>query len=306
MPSFRSRMLVFMLRYRQILRGKKNREKTDWNTYEAVLRFREDVEKGAGVFGKLPPGIEIISADVEGMTAEWITPRQSKTDKTILYFHGGGYVSGTCRAHRAVVAKFVQASATRALLFEYRLAPEHPFPAALEDAVRAYRWLLAQDIAPADIVFVGDSAGGGLLLATLLALRDQGIALPAAAAALSPVTDYTCSGESYRTNAKVCLAPEGTGPAFARHYAGENDPAIPYISPLFGELQGLPPLLLFVGSHETLLDDSLRFAEKAQLAGVEVTLRVGEGLFHCYPACSPLFPEARRAMDEIAGFIQKK
>ncbi|MFZ5643718.1 MAG: alpha/beta hydrolase [Bacillota bacterium] len=300
MPSLQARLICFLLRSRQRLR----RETIDWNTYEAVLRFRREVENGAGFFGKLPGGIEVSPVTIGGFTAEWILPSTVK-DRVMLYFHGGGYVSGTCRAHRPIVSKFVNGSGVGALLFEYRLAPEHRFPAALEDSVAAYRWLLAEGVSPSKIVFVGDSAGGGLCLATLLALRDQGMPLPAAAAAYSPVTDYKCTGESYRTNAKLCLAPEGTAQAFAKHYAGESDPGLPYISPLYGDLHGLPPILIHVGGHETLRDDSIRFAEKAKAAGVDVTLRVGEGLFHCYPACSPLFPEARQAMDEICTFINK-
>ncbi len=221
----------------------------------------------------------------------------------ILYFHGGGYVSGTIKAHQAVVAKFVKGSGIGALLFEYRLAPEHPFPAALEDAITTYRWLLDQGVRPSHIVFVGDSAGGGLVLATLLALRDQDIPRPAAAVAYSPVTDQKCTGESYRTNVKKCLAPVGMGLACGKHYAGDNDLSLPYISPLYGDLQGLPPLLIYVGGDETLRDDSVRFAEKAHAAGVEVRLNIGEGLFHCYPAVAPLFPEAQQAMDDICAFI---
>jgi acetyl esterase/lipase len=153
------------------------------------------------------------------------------------------------------------------------------------------------------MVFVGDSAGGGLCLASLLALKDQGEPLPAAAVAYSPVTDFLCTGKSYQTNLKKCLAPAGSAQAFGRHYAGGHDPGLPYISPLYGELEGLPPLLLYAGEYETLLDDAVRFAEKAQKAGVDITLRVGEGMFHCYPACAPLFPEATDAMEDICSFI---
>ncbi|MDD3023938.1 MAG: alpha/beta hydrolase fold domain-containing protein, partial [Syntrophomonadaceae bacterium] len=212
----------------------------------------------------------------------------------------------TCQSHRVIVAKFVKNSGISALLFEYHLAPEHRFPAALNDSLAAYSYLLAQGINPAQIVFVGDSAGGGLLLATLLALRDKGIVLPSGAVAYSPVTDFTCTGESYKTNAKVCLAPQGLAYACAKHYAGDMDLEFPYISPLFGQLHGLVPLLIYVGGDETLLDDSIRFAEKAQAAGVDVTLKIGKGLFHCYPAMAPLFPEASRAMEEISNFIRKK
>ncbi|MDA8212998.1 MAG: alpha/beta hydrolase [Clostridia bacterium] len=305
MTSLRARIFKFLLQNRHLLRFRLKRETIDWNNYESILRFRQNVEAGAGKFGKLPIGIEVLPVTINDIPAEWILPSQATKDKIILYFHGGGYVSGTCRAHRSIVAKFVKGSEVGALLFEYRLAPEHPYPAALEDSVTAYRWLSAQGISPSNIVFVGDSAGGGLCLATLLALRDQGIPLPAAAVAYSPVTDFKCTGESYRTKAKVCLAPEGTAPAFAKHYAGDNDPGLPYISPLYGDLHGLPPLLIYVGEDETLLDDSTRFAEKAKDAGVDITLKVGEGMFHCYPAMAPLFPEATQAMEEICTFIKK-
>jgi len=218
--------------------------------------------------------------------------------------HGGGYVSGSCSDHRIHVAKFVKGSGVGALLFEYSLAPEHPYPAAVDDSVEAYRWLLAQGISASQIVFAGDSAGGGLCLAVLLALRDRGFPLPAAAVALSPWTDLACTGESYRTNAKTCLSPEGTWTAFSKHYVGDHDPCLPWISPLYGDLHGLPPMLLYVGEDEILRDDSIRFTEKAKGAGVDVTLRVGQGMFHCFPVCASLFPEATLAMDEICAFIK--
>lgn len=282
------------------------KELVDWSQYESILNFRKQVEEGAGRFGKLPEEIRIEPVDINGLYAEWIIPAQKIEDKVILYFHGGGYVSGTCKSHRAITAKFVLGCQVPALLFEYRLAPEHPYPAAVEDALAAYNWLLSRGFVPSNIVFLGDSAGGGLCLATLLALRDQNSPLPAAAAAYSPVTDFTCSGRSYQTKAKVCLSPEGMAPAIAKHYAGNQDPALPYISPLYGDLHGLPPLLLFAGEDETLCDDAVRFAAKAQAAEVDVTLRIGEGMFHCYPAMAPLFPEATQAMKEICNFIRVK
>jgi epsilon-lactone hydrolase len=214
-------------------------------------------------------------------------------------------VVGSCPAHRSIVAKFVKGSDLGALLFGYRLAPEHPFPAALDDAVAAYRWLLAQEVSPSQIVFVGDSAGGGLALATLIALRDQNLPLPAAAVALSPWTDLKCSGESYRTKLKVDPATwPGSWEVFSKYYAKDQDPGLPWISPLYGDLTGLPPILIYVGTDEILLSDSTRFAEKAQAHGVDVTLKVGEGMFHCFPVCAPLFREATQAMAEIAIFIK--
>lgn len=304
MPSLRGRLFKFLLQNRHIFRLQLKKEIIDWYQYEAICKFRQEVEAGAGKFGKLPPGVEVSPVKIDELYAEWIVPGKAAKDKIILYFHGGGYVSGTCNSHRAITAKFVQGSQIGALLFEYRLAPEHPYPAAVEDALAVYRWLLDQGIAPADIIFVGDSAGGGLCLAVLLALRDQGTSLPAAAVAYSPVTDFTCTGNSYRTKAKVCLSPEGMAPALARHYAGAEELDLPYISPLYGDLQGLPPLLIYAGEDETLCDDAIRFAAKAKAAAVDVTLKIGKGMFHCYPAMAPLFPEAAQAMNEICAFIK--
>jgi len=148
------------------------------------------------------------------------------------------------------------------------------------------------------------SAGGGLCLAALLAARDRGIPLPAAAVALSPWTDLKCTGESYRSNAGKCLSPDGTWTAFSRHYAGDHDPGLPWISPLYGDLHGLPPLLIYVGGNEILYDDAVRFAEKAKAAGVDVGLKVGEGLFHCYPICAPFSRKRRRQWTRFAGLLK--
>ena len=240
-----------------------------------------------------------------GLSAEWIMPSHSTRDKVIFYTHGGGYVSGSCTDHRGFVAKLAKWSGISALLFEYRLVPEHPYPAAVEDTLTAYRWLLSQGFSSSQIVIVGESAGGGLCLAAILALRDQGLPLPAAAVAMSPMTDLKLTGESYRTKARECVSPPGMAEVCSKYYAGENDPGLPGISPLYGGLHGFPPLLIYVGEYETLLDDSTRFAEKAQAAGVDVTLRVGEKMFHCYPLLAPLFPEATLGMDEICKFIHK-
>ncbi len=304
MLSFRARLVKFLLMNRHLLKFQIRKELVDWNKYESVLNFRDQVETGAGKFGKLPEDIRISPVNIDTLYAEWIMPADKGNKKVILYFHGGGYISGTCKSHQAITSKFVKATGIGALLFQYRLAPEEPYPAALNDAISAYRWLLAQGFEPSDIVFVGDSAGGGLCLASLLAIRDQGLPLPAAAVAYSPVTDLKCTGETYRTKAKICLSPEGMAQAIARHYSGDEDPAHPYISPLYGDLADLPPLLIFAGEDETLCDDAVRFAEKAEKAGVDVTLRIGEGMFHCYPAMAPLFPEATKALQEISTFVR--
>ncbi len=306
MLSFRGRMIKFMLKHRDLLQFKVKKEKVDWNQYSAVVAFRRQVEDGANKVGKLPEDITVEPVNIDNLYAEWIIPAGGTKQNVILYFHGGGYISGTCSAHRSIVSKFVKGSSLPALLFEYRLAPEEPYPAALEDALAAYKWLLEENTDSQNIVFIGDSAGGGLCLAALLALRDRGVPLPAAAVAYSPVTDFKCTGKSHKTKAKACLSPEGMTEAIAKHYAGEEDPALPYISPLYGDLNDLPPLLLFAGEDETLCDDAVRFAEKARLAGTSVTLRIGEGLFHCYPAMAPLFPEASAAMEEICSFANEQ
>jgi monoterpene epsilon-lactone hydrolase len=304
MPSLRSRLFLFVLRHRHLLRFRlKRRAIINWDT--PIAELRREVGKTSKMFGKLLKGIEISPVTIDNFYAEWISLSQNKKDKVLLYFHGGGYVMGSVPTHRTHVAKFVKGSSVSALLFGYRLAPEHPFPAAIDDSVTAYRWLLAQGIAPSHIVFIGDSAGGGLALAALLALKDKSIPLPAAVVALSPWTDLKCIGESYRT-AKDPLSPGESWTVFSKYYVGDGDPSNPWISPLYGDLHGLPPMLIYVGEHEVLLDDSIRFAEKAKDASVNVTLKVGKGMFHCYPVCAPLFPEATQAMEEICVFIRNQ
>jgi monoterpene epsilon-lactone hydrolase len=293
------------LRNMHLLRFRLKRESWDWNT--SVDDFRRRCEQTNGRLAKLPEGIQITPVQIdglaEGLSAEWLRPSQAPADKAIFYTHGGGYISGSCNDHRSMVAKLAQSCGIQTLLFDYRLAPEHTYPAALDDALTAYTWLLRQGFSPEQIVIVGESAGGGLALACLLALRDQGQPMPAGAVVLSPETDLKLTGESHRTKARVCLSPPGMAAVCSKYYTGDNDPGNPYISPLYGDLHGLPPLLMYVGEYETLLDDSTRFAEKATAAGVQVSLTVGEGMVHCYPLLAPLFPEATQAMHEISTFI---
>jgi len=301
MPSLKSKLINSILRHRHLLRFQFRADRFDFNS--SIPAFRQQCENATRKV-KLPAGIEVSAVSIDGLKAEWILPAHKSKDKVIFYTHGGGYVSGSCSDHRAIVAKLVKATDITALLFEYRLAPEHPYPAALDDAVAAYNWLLAQGISSENIMIVGESAGGGLALAALLAMRDQGFPLPVAAVAISPWTDLTCSGDSYRSKAKVCLSPDGSWTVFGKYYVGDNDPSWPWISPLYGDLHDLPPLLIYVGDDEILRDDSIRFAEKARAAGIEVALRVGKGMVHCYPLMAPLFPEATEAMDEICAFIK--
>ncbi len=306
MLSWRSRLVIFLLKNRHIFQFRLKPKKTDWTKKESILHFREECEQGAKRFGRIPNGIKIEPIIIDTITAEWIVPSGTNRDreKVIMFIHGGGYVSGSCSDHRIHVSKFVKGTNIGALLFDYRLAPEHQYPAALEDTLTTYRWLLDQGLLPSNIVFAGDSAGGGLCLAALLAIRDHGLPLPRAAVALSPWTDLKCTANSYETNAPKCLSPYGTWTAFSKHYSGDYDPGLPWISPLYGDLHDLPPILIYVGGDEILLDDSVNFVEKAKDAGVDITLKIGDGMFHCYPVCAPLFPEATKAMEEICTYIK--
>jgi acetyl esterase/lipase len=237
--------------------------------------------------------------------AEWLLPKVATGDATILYIHGGAWYMCSPRTHRGMVSHIAQASGVRALSIDYRLAPENPFPAALEDCVSAYEWLLSQGVRADQIVVAGDSAGGNLTLALLLALRDVGKPSPGAAVALSPATDMTGSGESYITRRDLdpILANLG-GTTITKDYTGRHDLREPYISPLFADLHGLPAILIHVGDHEVLLDDARRFGEKATTAGVDIQVKVWPEMFHVFQLFVPWMPEARLAVQEIAAFIR--
>jgi len=303
MQSLKSRIILGLLLHSHYFRFRLKRPPFD-SSIEGIIKYRKKTEKAAGMFGKLPEGIVVKpEVPVGGRYAEWVTLPENPPSKVILWFHGGFYMIGSPQSHRLHVAKFVKGSGLNALVFDYRLAPEHPFPAALDDALSAYGFLIASGFQPRDIVFAGDSAGGGLCLATLLVLRDKGMALPAAAAVLSPWTDLQLTGQSHQTNKQRCFSPEGCAESASAYYAGNHDKADPQISPLYGDLSGLPPLHISVGSHETLLDDAVRFARKAEKAGNDVTLIVGEGMCHCYPVFGSLFRESEQALSEICLFL---
>jgi acetyl esterase/lipase len=306
MPSFRSKLFAFILRNKHLLKFQlKRRDSIEANT--SIADLREEVEKGANFFGKLPEGFTLEPFKIGELSAEWMLPQNATKKRAILYFHGGGLVVGSIHAHRGIVAKFVKASGTEALLFDYSLAPENPFPAGLNDSLKAYKYLLDEGIKPENIVFMGDSGGGNLVFSTMLLAKEKGLPLPSGAIALSPWTDLTNSGESWVTNAKAdSLCWKDAQAVFSKYYAVDNELTNPLISPLFGDLKGFPPLLLYAGNDETMRDDSTRLAKKAKEAGVDVTLNIGEGLFHCYPACAPMFPEATQALNEIADFIKKQ
>lgn len=275
---------------------------------DAPLATRRAQYEASMSRGHLPADMQVEAVTVETLTAEWVSVPQAASSQVMLYLHGGGYIMGSCHSHRLLAAALAQATGARVLVLDYRLAPEHPFPAALEDAQAAYRWLVTTGIKPEHIVLAGDSAGGGLALSTLLALRDAGQQLPAKAILLSPWTDLSVSGASYVTRAeRDFMITRDYLLAEAHTYLGEQDPRTPLASPVYADLHGFPPLLIQVGSDEILLDDATRVAESAQQAGVAVTLDIIEGMWHVWHAAAAVryFPEGKAAFDQIADFVRR-
>jgi acetyl esterase/lipase len=256
---------------------------------------------------RVPKGWRLDIRETSGdapLRGEWLTP-PTPPRVTVLYLHGGGFYFCSPRSHRAIA--FGLATRANASIFslDYRLAPEHRFPAALDDGVAAYRRLLENGVPGQSIVIAGDSAGGGLALATLLALRDAGDPLPAAAVLFSPWTDLTCSGQSMRTNdGRDPMYHASVFPKAAAQYLGTADARNPYASPVFGDFEGLPPLLIQVGDTELLLDDAARVATKARAAGARVELEIWRNVPHIFQIWTPFMPEARDALAHAAVFIE--
>ena len=253
----------------------------------------------------LPRGVRVERALADGVPGEWVVPRTANRQRVLYYLHGGGYVIGSTRSYRRLVAYLARAAGVAAFQIDYRRAPEHQFPAAVADSLTAYRWLLQQGVQPEHVAIAGDSAGGGLALATLLALRDNGEPLPAACAVLSPWTDLALTGASIAARAAVdpCLTP-ATLVGYAREALGSADPRTPLASPLYGDPAGLPPLLVQVGEDEILLDDAARLVKRAVGAGVQARLEVWAGMWHVWQLGAAIMPEADRAIARIAAFVR--
>lgn len=253
-----------------------------------------------------PRSTRTIAVDAGGVKANWIVTPQSKEEHCVLFLHGGGYRTGSPSTYRHFTWRIASATGARLLAIDYRLAPEHPFPAALDDAISSYRWLLARGVDPRRLAVVGDSAGGGLALALMLKLRDGGIPLPVAVVALSPWTDLALTGAALKRNARADpMLNADDVPRFAADYLGGSDPHNPYASPLYGDLRGLPPTLLHVGSDEILLDDAVRMARKLQRANCYVELEIWPKMPHVWHAMAPFLPEARFAIARIGTFVTK-
>lgn len=293
MASLQSHLLKAYLKRQKVFGG----ERVD------ALQLRARAEQAAAHV-KHHPKVQVVPVQAGTVPAEWLIPPDAPPDRALLYIHGGAWFMCSPRTHRGLVSHLAYRSGVRALSLDYRLAPEHPFPAGLEDCLAAYEWLLQGGIAPEGIVVAGDSAGGNLALALLIALRDAGRPLPAAAVALSPATDLAGTGESHRTRRHLdpIFSQMGANTIIS-DYITDHDVRHPLISPLYADLHGLPPLLIHVGDQEMLLDDAVRFGERASAAGVPVQTVVWPGMFHVFQLFTFL-PEARQAHAQIAAFIR--
>jgi monoterpene epsilon-lactone hydrolase len=249
------------------------------------------------VFEKLSAG---------GVQAEWFRRNDATEGPVILYLHGGGYGLGSLDTHRDLIARICRASRASALAVEYRLAPEHRFPAQLDDALSAYRWLVQQGTDPRKIVVAGDSAGGGLTLALLVKLRDSGDLLPAAAVCLSPWVDLEGLGESVDKNDRYDYISRRALAQYRKRFVDDDNVRNPLAAPLYADLRRLPPMLVQVGSAEALLDDSRRIVDRAHSAGVDVTFRVWEDMIHVWQLFAFMVPQGSAAIDEIGAFIRER
>jgi monoterpene epsilon-lactone hydrolase len=283
---------------------------------DAILRQGQfdnggDVQTLRAAFSELmaqvpvAPDVRQDPVEIGGVDGVEVTIQGNDAENVILYFHGGVYVIGSAAFSVPLVGDLVRRTGAKAITLEYRLAPEHPYPAAVEDARAAYEGLLAQGIAPDQIALAGESAGGGLAVATLLALREAGVPLPSCGYVMSPYVDLTLSGETLAEKREVdpILTPDGLR-ARVPDYVGGADASDPHISPIFGDLRGLPPLLIQVGSHEILLSDALRLAGRAAICDVPVTLDVTPGVPHVFQAYAGLLDEAGAALDRASDFLK--
>ncbi len=269
-----------------------------------VARARRDLQAMGRMFNR-NGSWQVTPVKIGALEAEWMVAQGGEAGRVVLYLHGGSFISGSPETHRSMVGMLAETFTGRCLSLDYRLAPEHPFPAQVQDAQQAYEWLLAQGIPADNLVLAGDSAGGTLTMMLLLALRDAGLPLPAGAVLICPATDLSFSGETIVTNAKhdLLLNPVTVQQEVAL-FLGGRDPRHPSVSPLFADLHGLPPLYIQAGGHDILLSDSTRLAEKLKQAGVPVVLEVEPQGQHDYQFAAPVVPEARHALERIGQFIQ--
>ena len=256
----------------------------------------------------LAPGVRVVSDRVNRLAAEWLRPSAVLAGgRVVLYFHGGGYAVGSLNSVRCLASNLAKALGVNMLALDYRLGPEDPFPGCVEDGVLAYRWLLERGHAPHEIALAGDSAGGGLCIAVMLALRDQGYRLPAAGLCFSPWLDLTLQSRTFDDNAATDpIVQRWILAEMADWYLAGQDPKEPLASPIFADLHGLPPLLLQVSSAECLVGDTARFAQVASDAGVEVTSQTWTDMPHVWQAFAPRLPEGRQALQAVGQWLSTR
>ena len=294
MPSEQLQTIIQAIRSRPNLRG-------------APIEQRRAAFEAVTTFFPVPQDVKAEPVDAGGIAAEWIAAPGADASRVIYYLHGGGYAIGSINTHRQMISHLSRAAGARALAIDYRLSPEHPFPGAVEDATTAYRWLLSTGVDSARIVIAGDSAGGGLTVATLVSLRDAGHPLPAAAVCLSPWVDMEGIGDSMTTRAEADpMINREDVLVGAQAYLNGAHPRTPLAAPLYADLSGLPPLLIHVGTAEVLLDDSTRLAERARSAGVDVTLEAWDDMIHVFQFFASTLPEAQQAIDRIGQFMRER
>ena len=291
MPSIQSMFLKFMAKRKMKLNKPLNEVREDFENVTKEL--------------KLPAGIEMSSMAAGGLQAQWFALENAPKEKAVIYLHGGGYALGVYDMTRAFCGRLAKETGYRVLLLNYRIAPEDTYPSALEDAVSLYRWLVETDMKPENIAFVTDSSGGSLGLAALMSVRDRFLALPSGIACFSPVFDFAREGASHKS--KAHMDPYHTKPEYnlENHYIGSNDPKNPFISPLCGDLKGMPPMYLVASECDVFFDDSARMASKAKAAGVEVTVKTWPGMIHNFQLMDML-PESKTALKEVAAFLKGK
>ena len=266
-----------------------------------------DMRKGMDAMANMAPRLKEVSSepvDAGGVPAEWFTFEDGDSGRVLLYVHGGGYVMGSVESHRCLLERLAVAVKGRVLALDYRLAPEVPFPAPVDDTLMAYKWLLETGSRPSQIAIAGDSAGGGLTLSALVAIRDAGLELPACGAPISPWTDMEGTGDSMQTRADVDpMVQKSAIIELGQTYLAGSDPRDPKASPLYADLNGLPPLLIQVGDCETLLDDTTRIEPRLKNAGVDVTVEVWDEMIHVWHLFAPMLDKGQEAITRIGEFV---
>ena len=280
--------------------------KKQFANIDDVVALRERMADSAKLGGSIPNTVSTIPQTINGVPCEWVTLEDTDQNRVLLYLHGGGYVLGSPDSHRYLAWKLAEASGMRVLVVDYRLAPENPFPAAVDDATNCYRWLLDDGFNPKYIAIGGDSAGGGLAAATMVQLKNLGLPQPNCGILLSPWTDLSLSGPSIESNADAdVMLTRGALEGMATHYLGERDRKAPLASPLFADLTGLPPLLIHVGSTEMLLSDAEQLAQKLTEHGGNSTLEIWPKMPHVFQMFGSRIPEGRKAITSLGEYLRE-